>query len=104
MVLLGIGAAFGGGGSTAGAVAPVAPSTPPPHRAVPNVVGLNHQTAQDTLQAAGFYNLAEQDSTGQGRALVWDRNWHVVAQAPAPGTVIGTDGQVLLTSKKYTDP
>ncbi|WP_261559858.1 PASTA domain-containing protein, partial [Frankia tisae] len=98
------GAPAAGGSIAAGAVAPVASTTPAPRRAVPNVVGLNHQTAQDTLQAAGFYNLAEQDGTGQGRMLVLDRNWHVIAQAPGPGTVISTDGQVMLTSKKYTDP
>ncbi|CAO5157225.1 PASTA domain-containing protein [Frankia sp. AiPs1] len=86
------------------AAAAVATSAPAVQKAVPNVVGMNHQTAQDTLQAAGFYNLAEQDATGQGRFLVLDRNWHVVSQSPAGGTVIGTDSQVMLRSKKYTDP
>ncbi|MCL9794629.1 hypothetical protein MXD58_009975 [Frankia sp. AgKG'84/4] len=65
---------------------------------------MNHQTAQDTLQAAGFYNLAEEDATGQGRLLLLDRNWHVISQQPAAGTIAGTDSQVLLRSKKYTDP
>ncbi|WP_054568298.1 MULTISPECIES: PASTA domain-containing protein [unclassified Frankia] len=71
---------------------------------MPNVVGLDHQLAQDTLQAAGFYYLAEEDATGQGRALILDRNWQVVSQEPAAGTVIGTDHKVLLRSKKDTDP
>ncbi|WP_236705608.1 PASTA domain-containing protein [Frankia sp. ACN1ag] len=79
-------------------------AAPAPQKAVPNLVGLNHQTAQDTLQAAGFYNLAEEDATGQGRLLVLDRNWHVVSQQPTAGTVISTDAQVMLRSKKYTDP
>lgn len=95
------------GESAAAAVAPVAtvpPGTPAPSKAVPNVVGMNHQSAQDALQAAGFYNLAEEDATGQGRLLVWDRNWQVVAQVPASGSVISTDDQVLLRSKKITDP
>src|SRR4051812_33850575 len=45
---------------------------------VPNVVGQNHQTAQDYLQSKGFYLLAEEDATGKGRLLIWDRNWQVV--------------------------
>jgi hypothetical protein len=32
---------------------------------VPDVVGMNHQLAQDTLQASGFYLLHEEDATGQ---------------------------------------
>lgn len=83
----------------AAAVTPVAE-----RKAVPNVVGMDHQAAQDALQAAGFYLLAEEDSTGQGRLLLWDRNWLVVSQDPVAGTVIGTDQQVLLRSKKDTDP
>jgi hypothetical protein len=128
LLLLVIGVAAGGGGngtstastasvpaSPAAASAPAVPpaaaaaavattSAPAIQKAVPNVVGMNHQTAQDTLQAAGFYNLAEEDATGQGRLLILDRNWHVVSQSPAAGTVIGTDAQVMLRSKKYTDP
>jgi hypothetical protein len=47
---------------------------------VPNVVGVNHHLAQDTMQAAGFYNLTGEDATGQGRLLISDRNWVVVSQ------------------------
>jgi hypothetical protein len=39
------------------------------------------------MQAAGFYNLSEEDATGQGRILVFDRNWVVVSQEPKPGTM-----------------
>ncbi|MFC0107791.1 PASTA domain-containing protein [Kibdelosporangium aridum] len=49
---------------------------------VPDVVGMNHQQAQDTLQAAGFYVLGEEDATGRGRSLVLDRNWVVMEQNP----------------------
>ncbi|MET7994579.1 hypothetical protein ABZU76_27170 [Amycolatopsis sp. NPDC005232] len=35
---------------------------------VPDVSGMNHQAAQDTMQAAGLYNLREVDSSGQHRA------------------------------------
>jgi hypothetical protein len=29
---------------------------------------------EDRMQAAGLYNLDEEDATGQGRLLLWDRN------------------------------
>jgi beta-lactam-binding protein with PASTA domain len=67
---------------------------------VPNVVGMNHQLAQDTMQAAGFYNLAEEDATGQGRLLINDRNWVVVTQTPAGGTHAAPDTKITLRSKK----
>jgi hypothetical protein len=84
-------------------------STPPPPSAVrpsaqagvvPNVVGLNHQLAQDTMQAAGFYFLTEEDATGQGRLLIDDRNWVVVSQQPAGGTHAPADTKIILRSKK----
>lgn len=68
---------------------------------VPDVVGKNHQYAQDTMQAAGLYNLAEEDATGQGRLLLWDRNWVVVGQSPDPGTRVSEDTTIILRSKKY---
>jgi cytochrome bd-type quinol oxidase subunit 1 len=67
---------------------------------VPDVVGRDHQYAQDTMQAAGLYNLAEEDATGQGRALLWDRNWVVVAQSPAAGSRVDEDTTIILRSKK----
>ena len=70
---------------------------------VPNEVGKNHQAAQDDLQAHGLYNLSEEDATGQGRMLILDRNWKVVAQSPAPGTKVAEDATITLRSKKYTD-
>jgi hypothetical protein len=67
---------------------------------VPNVVGENHQYAQDTLQAAGFYFLNERDCSGQGRVLLWDRNWVVQEQSPAPGTRASVDRTITLCSVK----
>jgi ABC-type glycerol-3-phosphate transport system substrate-binding protein len=67
---------------------------------VPDVVGLDHQLAQDTMQASGLYNLAEEDATGQGRLLLWDRNWTVVSQDPPAGTVVTEDRTIILRSKK----
>lgn len=67
---------------------------------VPNVVGENHQYAQDTMQAAGLYMLDERDATGQDRMLVWDRNWVVVEQDPPAGTMVTEDTTITLSSKK----
>jgi beta-lactam-binding protein with PASTA domain len=67
---------------------------------MPDVVGMNHQLAQDTLQANGFYLLLEKDVTGQGRMLVYDRNWEVVSQSVDAGTQAATDAPVTLYSRK----
>lgn len=85
---------------------PATTSAAPPTRSasgivVPDVVGKNHQYAQDTMQAAGLYNLSEEDATGQGRLLLWDRNWVVVSQRPAGGTRVPEDTTIVLSSKKY---
>ena len=67
---------------------------------VPNVVGKDHQLAQDTMQAAGLYNLSEEDATGQGRMLLLDRNWVVVEQDPPAGSKVNDDTTIVLSSKK----
>ncbi|WP_433476452.1 PASTA domain-containing protein [Spirillospora sp. CA-142024] len=67
---------------------------------VPDVVGHNHQKAQDELQAHGLFMLAEKDATGQGRMLLWDRNWVVVRQAPSAGTRVKPGTTITLYSKK----
>jgi beta-lactam-binding protein with PASTA domain len=67
---------------------------------VPNVVGENHRYAQDTLQDAGFYALDERDCSGQGRLLLWDRNWVVRKQSPAPGSRVSVDRTITLCSVK----
>jgi beta-lactam-binding protein with PASTA domain len=83
---------------------PVTPTAAPEPVAktctVPDVVGMVHQAAQDTMQAAGLYRLREQDSTGQGRVLVVDRNWTTTAQSVAAGQVVDCDTEVLLSAKK----
>jgi hypothetical protein len=78
-----------GGGSSAGG-----------NIEVPDVVGKDHQLAQDTMQAAGLYNLSEEDATGQGRMLLVDRNWTVVSQSPAAGSMVNEDETITLRSKK----
>jgi beta-lactam-binding protein with PASTA domain len=70
---------------------------------VPNVVGKNHQVAQDTLQAAGFFKLTEQDATGRNRPLLVDRNWVVVQQQPKAGSRVRADTTIVLRSKRSTD-
>lgn len=70
---------------------------------VPDVSGMNHQDAQDTMQRAGLYNLREVDGTGQGRLLVLDRNWVQTGQDPAPGTEVPADAVITLTAVKKTD-
>ena len=52
------------------------------------------------MQAAGFYNLTEEDATGQGRLLINDRNWVVVSQQPGGGTRAAADTTIILRSKK----
>ncbi|WP_228122532.1 PASTA domain-containing protein [Saccharothrix syringae] len=82
--------------TTAEAPPPPAPET----CTVPNVVGLVHQTAQDTMQAAGLYMLREEDATGRGRLLVVDRNWTTTAQSVAAGEVVDCDTTITLSAKK----
>jgi hypothetical protein len=87
--------------------APTEASTPPtPARPsakrikVPDVVGVNHQTAQNTMQAIGLFHLREQDATGQGRLLIWDRNWVVVRQTPRAGKKVAPETVITLFSRK----
>lgn len=67
---------------------------------VPDVEGLDHQLAQDTMQFAGLRNLAEEDASGEGRRLLWDRNWIVVEQDPVAGTIVTKDTKITLHSLK----
>jgi len=67
---------------------------------VPRVKGKDLQFAQDTMQAAGFYNISEEDATGQERIPLWDRGWKVVSQSPSPGTRASTDRTIILRVRK----
>ncbi|EHN10563.1 hypothetical protein PAI11_25820 [Patulibacter medicamentivorans] len=67
---------------------------------MPNVVGKDHQLAQDTMQAAGLYFLDEKDATGQGRLLILDRNWIDVRQVPRAGSCVAPDTRITLYAKK----
>jgi len=50
------------------------------------------------MQAHGLYNLREFDGTGQRRLLIWDRNWVVTDQVPAPGTLVKSSRTITLIS------
>ena len=67
---------------------------------VPDVSGMNHQQAQDTMQAAGLYNLREVDGKGLKRLLIIDRNWIQTGQDPAAGSKVSPDTVITLTAVK----
>jgi hypothetical protein len=71
---------------------------------VPDVVCRDLQAAQDTLQAAGFYNLRSQDGSGQARAQVIDENWVVTAQSARPGATPGRFERIVLRAVKFGEP
>jgi len=52
------------------------------------------------MQAAGLYSLVEEDCSGQGRALLFDRNWQVEKQTPAAGAKANEDTAITLCSTK----
>ena len=79
-----------------------ASATPPPPT-MPNVVCMNLQEAQDTIQRAGVFFSRSFDGTGKGRMQIFDRNWIVVSQEPASGTPIG-EGDANLGAVKYGEP
>ncbi|GAA3673422.1 hypothetical protein C8D87_1011028 [Lentzea atacamensis] len=70
---------------------------------VPDVVGMIHQTAQDTMQAAGLFFLSEEDASGQGRLLINDRNWKTTAQSVAAGTVVDCNTRIKLSATKIDE-
>lgn len=90
-------------GALQAAGAPIPVASAAALKRVPNVVGMNHQAAQDRLQARGFHNLRERDCTGRGRLLLFDRNWRVVRQRPEAGRRVRTSRTITLCSVKYTD-
>jgi hypothetical protein len=67
---------------------------------VPDVVGLDHQAAQDAMQGEGLWVLDEKDCTGRGRMLLFDRNWEVVSTDPPAGTSVSADATITICSKK----
>ncbi|MGW4396728.1 PASTA domain-containing protein [Amycolatopsis nivea] len=85
--------------ATATVSAPVSAGQPATIK-VPDVSGMNHQDAQDAMQAAGLYNLREVDSSGKKRMMIIDRNWCQTGQDPKPGTVVSAGTVVTLYADK----
>ena len=83
-------------------VDPAAPAEPVQFT-MPNVVGVNLQLAQDTLQALGSYLMDQTDATGLGRFQVDDSNWQVCSQDPAPGAVVPVETVVTLAAVKLSE-
>ncbi len=84
------------------ATAQSAPSVPETF-AVPALLGMNLQDAQDTLQLSGSYVLDQEDASGLERFQVNDSNWYVCRQDPAPGTVVAVDATITLASVKMDE-
>jgi hypothetical protein len=68
---------------------------------VPNVTCMNLQDAQNTLQSAGFFNLASVDGLGQGRQQILDRDWLVTKQSAVAGSRPKVLTRIVLTAVKY---
>ena len=75
------------------------PSTTPGE--VPNVTCMNLQDAQNTLQSAGFFNLASVDGLGEGRQQILDRDWLVTKQSAVAGSRPKLLTRIVLTAVKY---
>jgi beta-lactam-binding protein with PASTA domain len=71
---------------------------------MPNVVCKDLQTAQDTLQAAGFPLITSTDGTGRGRTQIIDSNWLVIAQSAAPNSHPAQSTRIVLTVVKFGEP
>jgi beta-lactam-binding protein with PASTA domain len=70
---------------------------------MPDVVCMDLQAAQDTLQSADFFLLASKDAIGD-RHQILDRDWVVIGQTPAAGTHGFPTTRVTLTVVKYGEP
>jgi PASTA domain len=68
---------------------------------VPNVTCMNLQDAQNTLQSAGFFNLASVDGLGQGRQQILERDWLVTKQSAVAGSRPKLLTRIVLTTVKY---
>ncbi|MEU1010031.1 hypothetical protein [Streptomyces sp. NPDC005890] len=60
-------------------------------KTVPSFIGMGLQSAQDTAQKQGFYNLTSHDSLGRARMQILDRDWKVCSQNVKAGSVAATD-------------
>ncbi|MFZ4487538.1 MAG: PASTA domain-containing protein [Candidatus Nanopelagicales bacterium] len=71
--------------------------------AMPSVVGMILQDAQDLLQAQGSYLMDQVDATGDGRLQIFDSNWKVCTQEPAAGARLSSADVVTLSTVKLDE-
>lgn len=72
-------------------------------RDIPDVVGMNLQSAQDCLQEWGFYSLDDQPvDPSQGRFQIFDRNWVVQRQSRVGPTKSSSERIVLYVLRATT--
>jgi hypothetical protein len=83
--------------------APPSPDRTRPGR-MPNLQCFDLQEGQDTLESAGFFNMASEDATGRRRRQYIDRNWTVTDQAPRPGGTHPKNTRVTLRVVKDREP
>lgn len=83
--------------ATTPVAAEVTPAAAP--AVMPNVVCMNLQDAQDTIQSAGVFFSRSADATGAGRRQLVDSNWIVVDQTPSAGSPFGKIDAVLSAVK-----
>lgn len=100
--------------TTTASTAPTTTTEPPPERnllggddpedrLMPDLVCYDLQDAQDEIQDRGVFFSRSEDASGEGRRQLWDRNWVVVDQDPAPDTPIGEGDAVLYVLKDDED-
>ena len=75
----------------------------PEDQLMPDLVCFDLQAAQNEIQDRGVFFSRSEDASGDGRRQLWDRNWVVVDQDPAPGTPIGERDAVLYVLKDDED-
>lgn len=89
--------------TTTTSLVPAPPGTEPERSIMPEVVCMDLQQAQDTIQAAGVFFSRSFDATGKGRSQIVDRNWIVVSQDPPAGSPID-ESQPNLGAVKKNEP
>lgn len=89
-------ASAGSGATQEPVEAPQEPAEPVENRSLPDLVGLDLQSAQDALQTAGYDHMRSIDDTGRGRNQVNDSNWVVVDQQPSAGEQVSPAYEVVM--------
>ncbi len=89
--------------TTSTSLVPAPPATEPQASIMPDVVCMDLQQAQDTIQTAGVFFSRSFDASGEGRNQIVDRNWIVVSQDPPAGSPID-EGRPNLGAVKKNEP